>query len=296
MKKDTKPYDTAFKDLAEQEPELLLRLMGALPPGATVKALPREVSAPMLAADQPYEVTAGERRFIAHLEEQTRWADDVPERVTAYQAIFWANHRLPVHSYVLLLTPRGLPKDLPASCVVDAGGLWLKSHFTIVKAWELPAAEAWAAGSPNLLPFIPLMAGGDAFLEPCARALGKVRKRRRQETLALHFLVMGGLRYNREHLFDLIGRLTMIPIQALRESSVYQFILQEGKREMLIDMLQRMAHNRFPGVEIKEEVERVNNLEALENLCINLHMLPDEAALHAQLEKLAANGQTFTRG
>lgn len=88
----------------------------------------------------------------------------------------------------------------------------------------------------------------------------------------------------------------MIPIQALRESSVYQFILQEGKREMLIDMLQRMAHNRFPGVEIKEEVERVNDLEALENLCVNLHTLPDEATLHAQIGKLAANGQTRERG
>lgn len=83
----------------------------------------------------------------------------------------------------------------------------------------------------------------------------------------------------------------MIPIQTLRESSVYQFILEEGKREMLTDMLQRIAHNRFPGVEIKEEVERVNDLEALEHLCVNLHALPDEAELHAQLRKLAANGQ-----
>ncbi|MEO6726554.1 MAG: hypothetical protein ABIU20_02945 [Blastocatellia bacterium] len=36
-KSDTKPYDTAFKDLAEQEPELLLQLVGTLPPNATVK-------------------------------------------------------------------------------------------------------------------------------------------------------------------------------------------------------------------------------------------------------------------
>ena len=33
---DKKPYDTAFKRLAEQDPEALLRLVGALPPGATV--------------------------------------------------------------------------------------------------------------------------------------------------------------------------------------------------------------------------------------------------------------------
>ena len=47
MKSDTKPYDTAFKDLAEQSPELLLQLVGALPPDATVTVLPREVSSPI---------------------------------------------------------------------------------------------------------------------------------------------------------------------------------------------------------------------------------------------------------
>jgi hypothetical protein len=30
----------------------------------------------------------------------------------------------------------------------------------------------------------------------------------------------------------------------------------------------------------------------LKDLCVNLHALPDEAALHAQLQALAANGRT----
>jgi hypothetical protein len=56
MKKDNKPYDSAFKDLADQDPEGLLLLLGALPLGAKVKALPREVTTPALLPDQPYEV------------------------------------------------------------------------------------------------------------------------------------------------------------------------------------------------------------------------------------------------
>jgi hypothetical protein len=31
-----KPFDDAFKDLAEQDAEVLLRLLDAIPPGATV--------------------------------------------------------------------------------------------------------------------------------------------------------------------------------------------------------------------------------------------------------------------
>jgi hypothetical protein len=42
----TKPYDQAFKFLAEQDPEALLLLLGAIEPDeqATIELLPREIS------------------------------------------------------------------------------------------------------------------------------------------------------------------------------------------------------------------------------------------------------------
>jgi predicted transposase YdaD len=260
MKKDTKPYDTAFKDLAEREPELLLRLIGALPPGATVKPLAREISAPMLAADQPYEVTSPAEHFIAHVEAQTRWELDVPARVVKYKALFWINCGLLVQSYVLVLTPSGLPADVPTSHTIEMPGLTLTGDFTVIKVWELSAAEALATGSPSVLPFIPLMAGGQTELEQAARALGAVADEVWRQRLAVHFVVNGGLRYTKPYLYDLLGRLAMIPIQALRESSVYQFILAEGERKMLAEMLQRIAQNRFPGIQLGEEVAHVHDL------------------------------------
>ncbi len=295
MNLDTKPYDTAFKDLAEQSPELLLRLVGALPPNATVTVLPREVSAPMLATDQPYEIVSPTEHFIAHLEEQTRWEADLPERVAAYQAALWAKYRLPLRSYVLLLTARGLSAEAVTSCVIEAEGLALHSRFTLVKVWELSAAQALALNNEDLLPFVTLMAGGEAELEQAARALGQVADDLRKRQLALHFVVVGGLRYDKDYLYDLIGRLTMIPIHAYRESSVYQFILDEGRttgqRELLTDMLQRMAQRRFPDFMLGAEVERVHDLKALEDLCLDIDALPDEAALRAQLQALVVNGK-----
>jgi hypothetical protein len=53
-KDDPNPYDTAFKEFADQDPELLPMLVGALPPGAKVKPLPRAVSISALLLDQPY--------------------------------------------------------------------------------------------------------------------------------------------------------------------------------------------------------------------------------------------------
>ena len=160
MKSDKKPYDTAFKRLAEQDPEALLRLVGALPLGATVRILPREISAPALAADQPYEIIGENLHYIAHLEAQIRWKADVPHRIVEYDALFWINYHLPIRSFVLVLIPDGLPPDAPTQGVVQADGLTLIAHFTIVRLWELSAANALAQGRESLLPFIPLMNGG----------------------------------------------------------------------------------------------------------------------------------------
>src|SRR5215210_4435924 len=138
-KPDNKPYDTAFKDLAEQDPEALLRLIGALPEGATIKPLPREVTAPALFTDQPYEVTRGEEKFVAHVEAQTYYEDDVPARTVKYDAILWVNTGLPVRSYILVLSPRGMPADAPTGITIDADGLVLTARFTLVRLWEIDA-------------------------------------------------------------------------------------------------------------------------------------------------------------
>ncbi len=298
-KSDNKPYDTAFKDLAEQEPEALLRLIGALPHDAVVRLLPREVSSPALAADQPFEVTSPTEHFLAHAEAQTRWRDDVPARMVEYEAVFWVNYRLPVRSYVLVFIPDGMPDEVPTTCTIEADHLTLTGRFTVIELWELSAKDALAMKHEGLLPFIPLMNGGRAEVEQSARALGQITDDARKRELALHFVMLASLRYNRTDIYDILGRLTMIPIHALRESSMYQFILdegrqegrQEGKRSAVIEMLQRFAAKRFPELEIAEDVNRVEDIAALEQLCLEINELPDAEALRVRLLELAASKQ-----
>ena len=140
-KSDNKPYDTAFKDLAEQDPEALLRLVGALPEGATVTLLPREVTAPALFPDQPYLVVTPRERFVAHVEAQTYYVGDEPRRVVKYDAILWVNTELPVRTYLLILSPRGMPADAPTTITIEAGGLSLTARFHLIKIWEIEARE-----------------------------------------------------------------------------------------------------------------------------------------------------------
>ena len=225
---DKKPYDSAFKGLADEDPIALLRLVGALPEGATVKPLPREMTAPALFADQPYEVTSPTEHFVAHLEAQTYYANDVPSRVVKYEAIIWINTGLPVRTYVLVLSPHGMPADVLTEFTVEAGGLTLTAKFQVIKLWEVDAQWALAMNSDSLLPFVSLMKGGEAEFAEGSKILSQVADLTRRLELALHFFVLGSLRYPADYVLEMIERCGMFPLQQLKDSPGYQFILAQG--------------------------------------------------------------------
>lgn len=318
MKKDNKPYDSAFKDLAEQDPEGLLLLIGALPPGARIKALPREVTRPALLPDQPYEVISAAAHFVTHIEAQTRYEPPVPDRFVDYGAQLWLKYRLPVHCYLLVYLPRGMPADAPTSATVIAGGVKITVEYIIVRLWELQAEAVLQLNRVSLLPFVPLMKGNWAQVEEGARRLQTVPDEARRRELALHFVVLSGLRYDRTDVLELLGRKNMIPWETLKESSIIQWVMEEshkeglergheegikegikegeqqGRRKELLRLLERGIAHRFPGFETAVEAERISDLEALEDLLLNLGEVPDAATLRARLQ--AAGGDAPRNG
>ncbi len=311
---NTKPYDQAFKYLAEQDPESLLLLLGALRPGqkAKIELLPRELSVSVLLPDQPYQVVIGEEAEIVHVEAQTVFEYDLMELEPDYGARLWMKYRLPVRSYILLLTKRKLPGRLPRVWRLQAGDVQIAVRPRLVRLWEIPATQALAPGRENLLPFVPLMKGGGRYLEEGARRLKAVADVQRRRDLSLHFLMLGGLSYNREDLLDLIVRKGMIPWEQFKESSFYQLIMEEGRAEgreegraegreegraegrregelkTAVEMLRLLAAKRFPGLQLGDELERIRDVAALQQLCVDLIDLPDEAALRQRIAALLA--------
>ncbi len=290
MSQDHKPYDTAFKDLAEEAAETLLRLVGALPLNAKIKPLPREMSAPALLADQPYEVDTGNEKFIAHVEAQTFYRTNVPERVVEYDALLWINYHLPVHSFVLIFSPDGCPPNIPTTMTLAAGGLTLTARFSILKLWEISAADALSWKEESLLPFIPLMKGGETELEQSALALGQLTDEIRRQELALHFLMLGSLRYNRQDVLELLRRTTMFMHEVLRETPYYQFILDEGKeegRDIIVEMICDQVAKHFPSLNFKTEIEQIHDLSSLKQLYFDLDRITEIEAFRKRLTELA---------
>jgi predicted transposase YdaD len=299
-----KMYDQAFKYLAENDPRALLVMLGALPPdaAATVTRLPKELISSAVIPDELYLIEYRGERWIAHIEAQTRYASDVPVRLLDYAVRLRIGYDIPVRTFLLLLTKRGVPESPPTEVTVELGRLRITFGYEVVKLWELAATDFLNPERPALLPFVPLMAGG-------RDALAALPDAARRGELELHFLVLGGLRYDVATLIALLERSSMIPLEQLRESSIYQLILQEGKAEgrqegrqegreeglergleqglererALVARLLRRKFSELP----EDLVARVRALprEPLERLAEDLLDLSDLAALAAWLDR-----------
>ncbi len=287
--KRTKPYDQAFKYLAEQDAESLLIFLGYLRPDeqATITALPLELSISTIATDQTYLVRNAAGESIVHPEAQIEWEENLITRMPDYDARLWMKYRLPVYSYVLLLTKKGVPKELPEALTVRAGTLEITVHVRFVKIWEMSARRVAAMKRESLLPFVPLMAGSEKALEQSVKHLRAVKDEQRRRDLSLHFLMLGGLRYNQEDLLEMIVERGMIPIQKFRDSSFYQMILaegkEEGKEEGIAETLLLLIKERFPKLNVRRQVKSIKNAEVLKQLFVDVMKLPDEKALQERL-------------
>ena len=302
-----KPYDRAFKYLAEQDAESLLILLGCLRPGqpAEIDLLPREIDVSTLIPDQPYRVVIDGKPSIVHIEAQTVYDSRIPKRMAEYGARLWMKHQLPIRSYLLMLTRRSLPKDPPVEWRIDAGCIQISVRYELVPVWQIDAQEMLSLNRESLLPFVPLMRGGQPEIEAGAALLGRITDERRQRELSLHFLVVGGLRYNREDLLDLIGRKGMIPLDQFKESSIYQLIveegleeghkkgleeglkegLREGRAQGVAETLSKLISKRFPNLNVAAEILGIHDVNTLQDLCLDVADFQDAEALRTRLNE-----------
>ncbi|MGH9843537.1 MAG: hypothetical protein ACREEM_32770 [Blastocatellia bacterium] len=302
---DAKGYDQTGKYLSDHDPIGFLRLIGAIESeeNVTIEIVERELITPSRAVDRLYRVTDARGTRLTHGEIQTRWKGAVPPRVADYGARIYLLTGELVESYVLLLTNNPAPPHDPPAAEIRVGDLFISKGYRLIKLWELDASEWLASQRPYLLPFVPLMRGGEAHLADVANTLCRLPDEHQRKELSAYFAIIGGLRYDRNIISDVLKEATMlIPREDLRESSVVQGWLEEGREEgrasAVYEMVRRAANRYFPNLVIGPDLERITNLDALEDLCLTMHTLPDAESLRARLAELIppaqpVNGSTY---
>jgi len=266
------PFDGGFKSLAEDHPELLLRLLGIVAPGAKTRitSLLRELQLNAVQIDHAYVL---DDASIVHFEAISNWDARRVGRLGLYRFLLRQKYRVPVVSYVVLMAEKHAPTELPELLSYDDGdGLWVQTVYKAVRLWEIDPAIAFEPDGQPLLPWVPLLKGGAADFQRAAGAIEYLFANRNPLydpiLLTSQLASLAGLRYDKEAIRQFLQRLlrkNMIPLDVFKVSCFYQ----EGKAEGEINgkraVLRLMLRRKFPGEEFPE-IDQIHQAEALDGV------------------------------
>lgn len=257
--------------------------------------------------DRVYRI--GDERIV-HLEAMTRWRKDRIRRLALYRFLLHHRFQMPVSSYLVLMSERSAPADLPERIEYEGGdGVRIEVPYQVVRLWEIDARIAFEPGCEALLPWAPLLRGGPPELERAVAAIERLAERGEPAPYPIDVMVsnlagLAGLRYDKDEIVRLLARLReriMLPIDIFEDSCQYQEGEAKGeargKAEGLIagkrDAIRLALDSRFPGADATADLDRIFQPEALNQALVAV--LRAETRQEA-LEAIARIAGTGARG
>jgi predicted transposase YdaD len=298
----SKRFDATPKGLLEIHPVDWPAFLGVV--ARTVEVVDADVSTVTAATDKVLLVRADEGDRIQHFDFQSGPDASVPRRTHAYSALLEERHGLPVDSVVVLLRPEA---NLRAINVVYRQRLpgsrrpYLHFRYRMIRVWELPTETVLRAGI-SVLPLAPISAVGQNELPA---VIAQMKRRLEAETdprvaaeLWTATKVLLGLRYQAAFVERLLQG-----IRAIKESTTYQAILEEGRQEGRQEerpaearrVLLRVGEDRFgtgPTAEQRAVIQAITDPDRLEELVIRA----GHVASWAELLKSVAGSPATRRG
>jgi predicted transposase YdaD len=176
------------------------------------------------------------KRFLVLIELQTRYDSYMPLRLAAYTALAREKYHQDVYVTALYLLPPPEGVAIVEFHHSEFNGQVSHQDFDVIRLWELDAEEALALNNPFLLPFVPLMEGGDTP-ETLRMAVARIRRESEPEELEILLGFFATLVMDA----DLVKQMTRWSMQIIRESPLYQ--------ELMIDLDEARAQARARGLE-----------------------------------------------
>ena len=283
------PHDGDFKDLAEDHPELLLRLLGILQPGTKTQItnILRELRLEPLAIDHAYLMENETGKWVAHLEAVSKWNLKQTGSMALYQFLLKRQEKLPVVSHVIFMAEKYAPRATP-ECLVyeDEDGLRIEAPYNVIRLWEIDPALAFEPGCEPLLAWVPLLKGGLAEFERATEAIARLPE---PDVLRSKLVSLAALRYDKDTIKGFLGRLEkqiMLASDALKVSWLYQEGWEEGKAEGEVtgraegkaegeaagiakgkfESIRIALTTKFPGLDVGRELSQIRSHEILDDL------------------------------
>jgi len=206
--------------------------------------------------------------FLVLNELQLRYTQRLPRRIRAYAGLAEEKYDLPVYPILINILPASPKLEIAKRYESEFVGLKARQDYRIINLWEVDANLVFQQSLPPLLPFVPILKGGnqELLVRQALRQLRADQKLSELEPL-LAFFASFVLET------PLVQQIMRWDMTVLRESPWYQEIWQEaeqsgeqrGLRKGLLSGIELALKLRFgeAGLQLLPEIR---NLEAVEQL------------------------------
>jgi predicted transposase YdaD len=257
-----------------------------------VRALDIELKNQHLFADALLEVLLRGQPALLHLEFQAYDDPAMEMRLLEYNVLASRQYRhLPVYSYVIYLRKAGKIAESPLVRMFPDGQVIHRFFYRVIKLWGIPAEALLQTGWLGVLPLVTLTEGGKQP-EVVREMIDRLASAEEYDLLAISEVV-GGLAFKKGPELEWFKRRYSMFQDILRESPIYQEIVEQGlekgriqeQREMLI----RLVQMRFPELLAlaKQRADGITNPEVLPP--VNFKLLETQTIEEAKQLLLSVN-------
>ena len=234
---------------------------------------PSELSLEPIRADALILLQSDE--IVLHIEFQTEAKAEIPFRMTDYRLrVYRRFPRKRMHQVVIYLQPTTSELVQQTAFVLEN----TRHEFGVIRLWEQPSNIF--LNTPGLLPFATLSQTEDKTrtLQQVAQAIEQINDTRTQSNIAASTAILAGLVLNKELIKNLLRSDTM------RESVIYQDILQEGALSIVMRLLRRQVGTIPPAQLLKIQALDSTQLNNLAEALLDFSSLSDLEAWLAQTQ------------
>jgi hypothetical protein len=269
-----KPFDTTLKDLFTQNPSDLAPLLG-------IGAVPLRLLPTNLVANLDTDLVLGVGdpiRGVIDLNFQVRWDEETPYRLFCYNSLLHREHRVPIHSVVVLLKAREndlrLDHGIRYALFPERGRM--EFALEVIRLWEQPL-ERMLTGGLGLLPLATLAAmpegvsRADAMPEILRRIQERLARESTQEQgdqFRTWTCTLAGIHLTESEIREIVRRSQSMIDDILKESSFWTVLKELAECKALQEQIIRRGTRKFGGMdkEVEAHLAEIGDLPHLERM------------------------------
>lgn len=172
--------------------------------------------------------------FVVVNEIQLRYDPLMPSRMRAYAGLAHERYGVPVYPVLVNILPPPAEVDIPTRFESEFLGLVARQDYRVINLWEVEAEQILGAELLPLLPFVPVLRGGQE-VPVLRRAVTRLRAEPVLSELEPLLAFFASFVLETEF----VQQIMRWDMAVLRESPWYQEILEEGRKQGLKEGLEQ---------------------------------------------------------